>query len=111
MDLPHPWCQRDKARGQDKWGRNPRSPRVRQPAPDSLEFRTTPGNVGRGEEYEQDSGKWSTTAGFRNQFMLFSVNPLHDAIHPNQEGRFAVPQGPGLGIDPDPEVIERLRVL
>jgi len=41
----------------------------------------------------------------------FSVNPLHDAIHPNQEGRFAVPQGPGLGIDPDPEVIERLRVL
>ena len=43
--------------------------------------------------------------------MLFSVNPLHDAIHPNQEGRFAVPQGPGLGIDPDPEVIERLRML
>ena len=40
----------------------------------------------------------------------FAVNPLHDAIHPNKEGRIAVPQGPGLGIDPDPAAIEQLRV-
>jgi L-alanine-DL-glutamate epimerase-like enolase superfamily enzyme len=40
----------------------------------------------------------------------FAVNPLHDAIHPDNKGRIAVPQGPGLGIDPDPKVVERLRV-
>ncbi len=39
----------------------------------------------------------------------FDVNPYHDAINP-KEGRIAVPQGPGLGVDPDPKVIERLRV-
>jgi len=39
----------------------------------------------------------------------FEVNPYHDAINP-KEGRIAVPQGPGLGVDPDPQVIERLRV-
>ena len=36
--------------------------------------------------------------------------PLHDAISPNANGRIAVPQGPGLGIDPDPAVIAKLRV-
>ena len=40
----------------------------------------------------------------------FAVNPLHDAISPNAAGRIAVPQGPGLGIDPDPAVIAKLRV-
>lgn len=39
----------------------------------------------------------------------FDVNPLHDAIHPHA-GRFAVPQGPGLGLDPDADVLARLRV-
>jgi L-alanine-DL-glutamate epimerase-like enolase superfamily enzyme len=39
----------------------------------------------------------------------FDVNPLHDAIHPHN-GRMPVPQGPGLGIDPDPRVIEQLHV-
>lgn len=39
----------------------------------------------------------------------FDVNPLHDAIHPGA-GRIAVPQGPGLGVDPDARVIEQLRV-
>jgi L-alanine-DL-glutamate epimerase-like enolase superfamily enzyme len=39
----------------------------------------------------------------------FAVNPLHDAIHP-RDGRLAVPQAPGLGVDPDPKVIEQLRV-
>ena len=39
----------------------------------------------------------------------FAVNPLHDAIHPC-EGRIAVPQGPGLGVEPDASVIEQLRV-
>lgn len=40
----------------------------------------------------------------------FSVNPLHDAIMPDRNGCLAVPQGPGLGVDPDPEVIAKLRV-
>ncbi len=39
----------------------------------------------------------------------FDVTPYHAAIDP-QGGRIAVPQGPGLGIDPDPQVIDRLRV-
>jgi L-alanine-DL-glutamate epimerase-like enolase superfamily enzyme len=40
----------------------------------------------------------------------FAVNPLHNAIMPDRNGCLAVPQGPGLGVDPDPEVIEKLRV-
>lgn len=39
----------------------------------------------------------------------FEVTPLHDAINP-VNGRFNVPQGTGLGIDPDPALIEKLRV-
>jgi L-alanine-DL-glutamate epimerase-like enolase superfamily enzyme len=39
----------------------------------------------------------------------FADNPLHDAIHP-RDGRIAVPQGPGLGVEPDANVIEQLRV-
>jgi L-alanine-DL-glutamate epimerase-like enolase superfamily enzyme len=38
----------------------------------------------------------------------FADNPLGEAIHPRQ-GRIAVPQGPGLGVDPDPRLIEKLR--
>ena len=38
----------------------------------------------------------------------FGDNPLGDAVHPRQ-GRIAVPQGPGLGVDPDPRVLEKLR--
>jgi len=40
----------------------------------------------------------------------FAVNPLHDAIMPDKNGCIAVPQGPGLGCDPDPAVIAKLRV-
>ena len=40
----------------------------------------------------------------------FAVNPMHDAILPDKNGCLAVPQGPGLGVDPDPAVIEKLRV-
>ena len=40
----------------------------------------------------------------------FAENPLHDAINPGANGRIAVPQCPGLGIDPDPAIIEKLRV-
>jgi L-alanine-DL-glutamate epimerase-like enolase superfamily enzyme len=39
----------------------------------------------------------------------FDATPLGDAINPKQ-GRMAVPQGPGLGIDPDPEVLKRFAV-
>jgi D-galactarolactone cycloisomerase len=38
----------------------------------------------------------------------FADNPLGDAIHP-RHGRIAVPQGPGLGVDPDPRLLEKLR--
>jgi L-alanine-DL-glutamate epimerase-like enolase superfamily enzyme len=38
----------------------------------------------------------------------FAANPLGEAIHPRQ-GRIAVPQGPGLGVDPDPRLLEKLR--
>ena len=40
----------------------------------------------------------------------FAVNPLHDAILPDQNGCLAVPQGPGLGVEPDTAVIAKLRV-
>ena len=40
----------------------------------------------------------------------FALNPLHDALTPDQNGRFAVPQAPGLGRDPDLAVIAKLRV-
>ena len=39
----------------------------------------------------------------------FAENPLGDSIHP-KGGRIAVPQGPGLGVDPDPRLLEKLRV-
>ena len=38
----------------------------------------------------------------------FAENPLGEAIHP-KNGRIAVPQGPGLGLDPDPRLIDKLR--
>ena len=38
----------------------------------------------------------------------FADNPLGEAIHP-RNGRIAVPQGPGLGLDPDPRVLEGAR--
>jgi L-alanine-DL-glutamate epimerase-like enolase superfamily enzyme len=38
----------------------------------------------------------------------FAENPLGDAIDP-RNGRIAVPQGPGLGVDPDPRLLARLR--
>jgi L-alanine-DL-glutamate epimerase-like enolase superfamily enzyme len=38
----------------------------------------------------------------------FAENPLGDAIHP-KDGRIGVPQGPGLGVDPDPRMLEKLR--
>jgi L-alanine-DL-glutamate epimerase-like enolase superfamily enzyme len=40
----------------------------------------------------------------------FAVNPLHDAILPDQNGCMAVPQRPGLGVEPDMTVVEKLRV-
>jgi L-alanine-DL-glutamate epimerase-like enolase superfamily enzyme len=38
----------------------------------------------------------------------FADNPLGDAIDP-ENGRIAVPQGPGLGLDPDPRLLDKLR--
>ena len=39
-----------------------------------------------------------------------AMNPLHDAILPDKDGCLGVPQGPGLGVDPDQAVIAKLRV-
>jgi L-alanine-DL-glutamate epimerase-like enolase superfamily enzyme len=39
----------------------------------------------------------------------FDANPLGEAIHPRQ-GRVAVPQGPGLGVDPDSKLLDKLGV-
>jgi L-alanine-DL-glutamate epimerase-like enolase superfamily enzyme len=39
----------------------------------------------------------------------FDANPLHDAIQP-RDGRIAVPQGAGLGVDPDVNLLQQLRV-
>ncbi|HET9491423.1 MAG TPA: enolase C-terminal domain-like protein, partial [Methylomirabilota bacterium] len=38
----------------------------------------------------------------------FAENPLGEAVHP-REGRIAVPQRPGLGVDPDPRLLQKLR--
>lgn len=38
----------------------------------------------------------------------FAENPYGDAIHP-KNGRLSVPQGPGLGLDPDPKFLEKAR--
>ncbi len=38
----------------------------------------------------------------------FAENPLGEAIHP-KDGRIAVPQHPGLGVDPDPRLLDKLR--
>ena len=35
------------------------------------------------------------------------MNPLHDAIMPDKNGHIAVPQGPGLGVEPDMAVVDR----
>jgi D-galactarolactone cycloisomerase len=39
----------------------------------------------------------------------FAENPLGDAINP-KKGRIAIPQGPGLGIDPDPAMVKKLMI-
>jgi L-alanine-DL-glutamate epimerase-like enolase superfamily enzyme len=40
----------------------------------------------------------------------FAVNPMHEAIMPTQTGHVRVPQGPGLGVEPDLAVVAKLRV-
>jgi D-galactarolactone cycloisomerase len=40
----------------------------------------------------------------------FAVNPLHDAILPDKNGNMMIPQGPGLGVEPDMAAVEKLRV-
>jgi L-alanine-DL-glutamate epimerase-like enolase superfamily enzyme len=40
----------------------------------------------------------------------FDANPFGEAIHPGSDGCLAVPQGPGLGVEPDLKVVDRLRV-
>jgi D-galactarolactone cycloisomerase len=44
-----------------------------------------------------------------------SANPLRDelagtTVTPDEDGRLTVPDGPGLGVDPDPAALERYRV-
>jgi len=46
---------------------------------------------------------------FERLFMDLDASPYHDAVVA-KGGRMAVPQGPGLGHDPDPEVLARYAV-
>lgn len=39
----------------------------------------------------------------------FAENPFGEAINP-KNGRIAVPQGPGLGIDPDPALLNKMKI-
>jgi L-alanine-DL-glutamate epimerase-like enolase superfamily enzyme len=39
----------------------------------------------------------------------FAENPLGDVLNPTKDGHLVVPQGPGLGIDPDPKIVAKLR--
>ena len=50
----------------------------------------------------------ASTALVERFYCDFEDNPLGDAIHP-RDGHIAVPQGPGLGVDPDPRVLDTLR--
>jgi L-alanine-DL-glutamate epimerase-like enolase superfamily enzyme len=46
---------------------------------------------------------------FERLFMTLEASPYHDAIEA-KGGRVTVPQGPGLGVDPDPEILRRYAV-
>ena len=46
---------------------------------------------------------------FERLFMTLEASPYHDAIMA-VGGRVAVPQGPGLGMDPDPAILPRYAV-
>jgi D-galactarolactone cycloisomerase len=48
-------------------------------------------------------------APFELFFGDLEASPYHDVVRA-REGRLRVPSGPGLGIDPDPAVLERYRV-
>ena len=40
----------------------------------------------------------------------FNETPMGDWINPKKNGCFDLPQGPGLGVDPDPKLLKKLRV-
>ena len=40
----------------------------------------------------------------------FAETPMGDAIQPKKNGCFDLPQGPGLGVDPDLKLIKKLRI-
>ena len=40
----------------------------------------------------------------------FAETPMGDAIQPNKKGCFALPQGPGLGVDPDLKLMKKLQI-
>ena len=46
---------------------------------------------------------------FERLFMDLDASPYHDAVVA-KGGRMAVPHGPGLGHDPDPDVLSRYAV-
>jgi L-alanine-DL-glutamate epimerase-like enolase superfamily enzyme len=39
----------------------------------------------------------------------FAENPLGEAINP-KNGCFTIPQGPGLGVDPDPVLLKKFAI-
>jgi D-galactarolactone cycloisomerase len=40
----------------------------------------------------------------------FKETPMGDWINPKKNGCFELPQGPGLGVEPDPKLIKKLRI-
>ncbi len=48
-------------------------------------------------------------APFERIFIDLEASPLHDAVTAS-EGKVMVPDGPGLGCDPDPKLLQRYRV-
>jgi D-galactarolactone cycloisomerase len=40
----------------------------------------------------------------------FKETPMGDWINPKKNGCYDLPQGPGLGVDPDPKLIKKLRI-
>ncbi|MCC6718996.1 MAG: mandelate racemase/muconate lactonizing enzyme family protein, partial [Acetobacteraceae bacterium] len=46
---------------------------------------------------------------FERLFMELEASPYHDAVLA-QGGRMAVPEGAGLGMDPDPAILSRYAV-
>jgi L-alanine-DL-glutamate epimerase-like enolase superfamily enzyme len=58
---------------------------------------------------EDHAGLARVRAAFELFFGHLQASPYHDAVRARQ-GRLSVPPGPGLGLDPDMEILNRYRL-